>query len=79
MICLLMFSSDSCSDYILRFSGIHLETKTGEKKERFIVVTKVKSEDDLKKKELEKQAAEIVSEYLKGYFYLVQDLTNFFV
>ncbi|XP_063446244.1 poly(A)-specific ribonuclease PARN-like isoform X1 [Mytilus trossulus] len=42
-----------------KFSGLHLETKTGEKKERFIVVTRVKSEDDLKKKEKEKQAKEI--------------------
>ncbi|XP_052069732.1 poly(A)-specific ribonuclease PARN-like isoform X1 [Mytilus californianus] len=42
-----------------KFTGVHLETKTGEKKERYIVVTRVKSEDELKKKEKEKQAAEI--------------------
>lgn len=41
-----------------KFSGVHLETKTGEKKERFIVVTRVKSEDDMKKKEQNKQEAE---------------------
>ncbi|KAJ8318566.1 hypothetical protein KUTeg_003657 [Tegillarca granosa] len=39
-------------------SGVHLETKTGEKKERYIVVTRVKTEQDLKKKEEEKQASE---------------------
>jgi hypothetical protein len=38
-----------------------LETKTGEKKERFIMVTRVKNEDDMKKKELAKQEAEVVS------------------
>ncbi|KAK7112946.1 poly(A)-specific ribonuclease PARN-like [Littorina saxatilis] len=43
-----------------KFSAVHLETKTGEKKDRFIVVTKVASEDDLKKKEKDKQNAEIM-------------------
>ena len=38
-----------------------METKTGEKKERFIMVTRVKNEDDMKKKELAKQEAEVVS------------------
>ena len=42
-----------------QFTGIHLETKTGEKKERFIMVTRVKNEDDMKKKELAKQEAEV--------------------
>ncbi|KAK3089306.1 hypothetical protein FSP39_002559 [Pinctada imbricata] len=40
-------------------SGIHLESKTGEKKQRYIVVSKVKSEDELKKKEEEKQKNEM--------------------
>lgn len=52
-----IFLNVSCC---FRFSGVHLETTTGEKKERFIVVTRVKSEDELKKKEKEKQAKEIV-------------------
>lgn len=51
---------------------MHLETKTGEKKERFIVVTKVASDEELKKKEKDKQDAEIVSMkmncmYLDGF------------
>lgn len=44
-----------------RFSSVHLETKTGYKKERFIVVTRVGNDEELKKKEKEKQNAEIVS------------------
>ncbi|XP_033748844.1 poly(A)-specific ribonuclease PARN-like isoform X2 [Pecten maximus] len=40
-------------------SGIHLETQTGEKKERHIVVTRIKSEEDMKRREAEKQAAEV--------------------
>ncbi|CAE1324447.1 PARN [Acanthosepion pharaonis] len=40
-------------------SNIHLETKTGEKKERFIVVTKISGDDDLKKKELERHTSEM--------------------
>ncbi|XP_060064209.1 poly(A)-specific ribonuclease PARN-like isoform X2 [Ylistrum balloti] len=40
-------------------SGIHLETQTDEKKERHIVVTRIKSEEDMKRREAEKQAAEV--------------------
>ena len=40
---------------------MHLETKTGEKKERYMVVTKVASDEELKKKEKDKQNLEIVS------------------
>ncbi|OWF39732.1 Poly(A)-specific ribonuclease PARN [Mizuhopecten yessoensis] len=40
-------------------SGIHLETQTGEKKERHVLVTRIKSEDDMKRRETEKQAAEV--------------------
>ena len=40
---------------------MHLETKTGEKKERYMVVTKVASDEELKKKEKDKQNTEIVS------------------
>lgn len=48
--------------YLYRFSSnIHLETKTGEKKERFIVVTKISGDDDLKKKELERHTSEMVT------------------
>ncbi|KAK7502466.1 hypothetical protein BaRGS_00006419, partial [Batillaria attramentaria] len=43
-----------------QFSSVHLETRTGEKKERFIVVTRVASEEELKKKEKDKQNAEIM-------------------
>ncbi|KAL8623603.1 hypothetical protein ACOMHN_037690 [Nucella lapillus] len=43
-----------------KFSSVHLETKTGEKKERFIVVTKVANDEELKKKEKDKQNAEIM-------------------
>lgn len=43
-----------------QFSSVHLETKTGEKKERFIVVTRMAGEEELKKKEKEKQNAEIM-------------------
>ena len=41
-------------------SGIHLETKTGSKRERFIVVTRVSSDKDVRNKEEAKQAAELV-------------------
>ncbi|XP_076455796.1 poly(A)-specific ribonuclease PARN-like [Babylonia areolata] len=43
-----------------KFSAVHLETKTGDKKERFIVVTKVSSDEELKKKEKDKQNAELM-------------------
>lgn len=50
-----------CVHVGFRFSSVHLETKTGYKKERFIVVTRVGNDEELKKKEKEKQNAEIVS------------------
>uniref|UniRef100_A0A0L8HVV5 Poly(A)-specific ribonuclease PARN n=1 Tax=Octopus bimaculoides TaxID=37653 RepID=A0A0L8HVV5_OCTBM len=40
-------------------NSIHLETKTGERKERFIVVTKISSDEELKKKENEKYSTEL--------------------
>ncbi|XP_062601439.1 poly(A)-specific ribonuclease PARN-like [Saccostrea cucullata] len=40
-------------------SGVHLAAKTDEKKQRYIMVTRIKTEDDMKKKEEEKQAAEL--------------------
>lgn len=40
-------------------SNVHLETKTGEKKERFIVITKISGEEDLRKKELERHNSEM--------------------
>ncbi|XP_041362495.1 poly(A)-specific ribonuclease PARN-like isoform X2 [Gigantopelta aegis] len=44
----------------LKFSSsLHLETKSGEKKERYIVITKIKGEDDMKAKEQAKQNAEL--------------------
>ena len=47
---------------LLRFqSRVHLGAKTNEKKQRFIVVTRIKSEDEMKKKELEKQSTELVT------------------
>lgn len=39
---------------------LHLHSKTGENKERYIVVTKVKGEDDLKKIEKSKQEQDLV-------------------
>lgn len=44
-----------------RFAGqVYLQTKTGENKERFIVVTKVQGEDDMKKLEENKLAQDLV-------------------
>nr|XP_022318023.1 poly(A)-specific ribonuclease PARN-like isoform X1 [Crassostrea virginica] len=40
-------------------SRVHLGAKTNEKKQRLIVVTRIKSEDEMKKKELEKQSTEL--------------------
>ena len=51
----------ACDCVDSRFSSVHLETKTGEKKERYMVVTKVASDEELKKKEKDKQNLEIVS------------------
>lgn len=47
---------------LLRFqSGVHLGAKTDEKKQRYIQVTRIKTEDEMKMKEQEKQSAELVS------------------
>ncbi|XP_067672031.1 poly(A)-specific ribonuclease PARN-like [Haliotis asinina] len=43
----------------LKYSNIHLETKIGEKKERYIVVSAVESEQDLRDKEKAKMDAEM--------------------
>ncbi|GFO44635.1 poly(a)-specific ribonuclease parn, partial [Plakobranchus ocellatus] len=41
-----------------KYPLVHLQTKTGEKKERFLVVQRAKDAEDLEKKEQEKQALE---------------------
>lgn len=47
---------------LLRFqSGVHLGAKTDERKQRYIQVTRIKTEDEMKMKEQEKQSAELVS------------------
>lgn len=40
-------------------SGVHLGAKTDEKKQRYIQVTRIKTEDEMKMKEQEKQSAEL--------------------
>ncbi|XP_048761264.2 poly(A)-specific ribonuclease PARN-like isoform X2 [Ostrea edulis] len=58
-------------------SGIHLAAKTDEKKQRFIVVTRIKSEDDMKIKEQEKQAAELAEvEGAVGFSKVIRMITH---
>lgn len=61
-----------------KFSGeVHLQTKTGDKKERYIVVTKVQGEEAMKKIEQEKHAADLAEiDAAVGFTHVIKKISQ---